>query len=289
MLAINKAGTGVNLNQISLDPPSLAASKITTKQQLNSLVPIQASLSERSSKTAELAQTSAQIKEKVTTAFAQQTARSGVNSVQNNSAEPTAQALRLVDVRGTANEADKRLVAAELSKLQPDILQRLENNKTRVVVCRNSVTEVLTELKNVKPRGWPAGKSWDTVPGLFHPQTNRVIVATRGHNTPEGAHVPKSGDGHGSFNLVIHETMHGLDYRSTPAKLSTSLNFTKARNADLATLDPYEKQSGNAGPEEAFAESAARYYGGDSTDAIRHPKLHGYWAANPLDAKNPRP
>ena len=83
--------------------------------------------------------------------------------------------------------------------------------------------------------------------------------------------------------------MHGVDYRNSPAKLSTSPNFTKARNADLTTLDPYETQTGNAGPEEAFAESAARYYGGDSTDAVRHPKLHSYWATNALNAQNPRP
>jgi len=119
------------------------------------------------------------------------------------------------------------------------------------------------------------------VPGLYEPGNNRVIIATRGAGTPAGAHVPATGDGHGSQNLVIHETMHAVDHTGSP-NYSASPGFTTARNSDQSTLSPYESQPGVAGPEETYAESAARYYGGDPNDATSHPNLHNYWTSDPL-------
>jgi type VI secretion system secreted protein VgrG len=202
----------------------------------------------------------------------------------------TEQAFRLTQAKGTADDMDRALVAAELSKLPPHVLQRMEDNGTKVVVVRNSVTEERTDLKGVQPRGWGPGQTWDSVPGLYDPNTKQVIIATRGHGTPEGAHVPRTGDGHGSSNLVIHEAMHGVDHTGgAGGDLSTSPNFTNARNADSGTLSNYENQPGSAGPEETFAESAARYYGDDPNDAASHPNLHNYWETDPLNPTNYRP
>lgn len=201
----------------------------------------------------------------------------------------TDQAFALTRARGTADDMDRALVAAELSRLPPHVLQRMQDNGTTVAVCRNSVTEVRTDLRGVQPRGWPPGQTWDSVPGLYDPNTREVIIATRGHGTPEGARVPPTGDGHGSSNLVLHEGMHGVDHTGSPNDLSTSPNFNNARNSDLGTLSPYESQPGSAGNEETWAESAARYYGGDNSDAADHPNLHNYWAGDPLNPNNPRP
>ena len=201
----------------------------------------------------------------------------------------TAQAFALTQARGTADDMDRALVAAELSKLPPHVLQRMEDNGTTVAVCRDSVTEVRTDLAGVTPRGWPPGTSWDTVPGLYDPGTNTVIVATRGHDQDDGPYVPPTGDGHGSSNLVIHEAMHSVDHHGPDGNhiSETDENFVNARNNDPAIMaDGYEGTANPAGAEEAYAESAARYYGGDPNDATNHPGLHEYWEGDPL---NPTP
>jgi uncharacterized Zn-binding protein involved in type VI secretion len=199
-------------------------------------------------------------------------------------------ALSLIDIDGTANQQDKLLVALELTKLPPYILEKLKEKGTRVVVCRGSVTEHLTHLRGVHPRGWPPGKTWDAVPGLHSPSRNEVVIATIGH--PGDPHVPKSGEGHGSHNLVVHEVSHAYDHATNG---SASTAFNDARNSDINTLSAYETQPGAAGQEESFAESSARYFGGDASDAQTHPKLHEYWDARstqevqPADPKSGQP
>lgn len=111
-----------------------------------------------------------------------------------------------------------------------------------------------------------------------------MVIATIGH--PNNPHVPNSGEGHGGHNLVLHETAHGLDLGG--GGRSAGADFNAARAADAAGLAPYESQAGSAGQQESYAESAARYYGGDPNDATNHPNLHQYWEGmtNPT---HPRP
>jgi hypothetical protein len=40
-------------------------------------------------------------------------------------------------------------------------------------------------------------------------------------------------------------------------------------------------QAGAAGPEETFAESCARFFGGDATLAAEWKNLHAFWNSNP--------
>lgn len=110
------------------------------------------------------------------------------------------------------------------------------------------------------------------------PEQKAVVVATTGHGTPAGPHVPRTGEGHGSANLVLHEGAHAYDHTGT-TEHSTSEEFGRARTADARTLSAYEAQAGSAGKEESYAESAARYYSGDSADSTQHPNLHEYWKA----------
>jgi hypothetical protein len=195
-------------------------------------------------------------------------------------------ALSLIDIKGTADARDAQLVAQELAKFPPYVLQILRGQGTRIVVCRGSVTEYRTDLRGVHPRGWPPGATWDTVPGLNFAGRNEVVIATVGHGTPAGAHVPATGEGHGSSNLVLHESAHAVDLDGTGAHRSGGAAFNAARTGDAATLGPYESQAGTAGQEETYAESAARYYGGDTTDSANHPNLNQYWVSGPL---NPNP
>lgn len=163
-------------------------------------------------------------------------------------------------------------MVAELIKLPLAGLRALAHK--RVVVCRNSVTEIRTDLRGVRPRGWPEGRTWDNVPGLNDPSGNRVIIATR------NGRIPPPGDGHAASNLVLHEVGHGID--DAVGGGSNTEEFQTARTADQAHLSSYFLQAGAPGLRETYAESLARFYNNDPTDAATYPHLHAYWASDPL-------
>jgi uncharacterized Zn-binding protein involved in type VI secretion len=192
---------------------------------------------------------------------------------------------------GTADATDCRLVANEFTKFPLHMQQALEAKGGKIVVCRGSVTEYRTDLKGVHPRDWPAGATWDTVPGVYSEDKNEVVIATVGHGTPAGAHVPATGEGHGAANLVLHEGAHGIDHNGPASAGSQSPGFTAAHNADKAGLPPYEATnvSPAAAREEAFAEAAARHYGGTPNDAANHPNLSGYFQGDPYAPPAPAP
>jgi toxin lethal factor len=187
----------------------------------------------------------------------------------------------LTSTGGTGTAADARLVRAEVARMPLGALQIMTNNRTKVVACRDNITDYRTDLKGKPPRGWKPGDTWDIVPGVFLGDTNEVVIATRGHGTAAGAHVPISGEGHGAHNLTIHESFHSVDMGGGGAHRSGEADFNTARNADAATLSTYEGQAGAAGQQETYAESAARYYGGDPADAAAHPNLHDFWDKHP--------
>lgn len=80
-------------------------------------------------------------------------------------------------------------------------LKELRDKGVEVIACRDNVTDHRTHLKGVQPRGWPAGKTWENVPG--GQSGNEVVVATTG--TDSKRRVPVRGEGHGSINLTLHE------------------------------------------------------------------------------------
>jgi hypothetical protein len=192
--------------------------------------------------------------------------------------ERLALARSLTETGGKGTAADKELVARELAKLPKSTLEQMKAQGTKVVACQGSVTDYDSKLKGVKPNGWPEGSTWDTVPGMYDPKTNKVVIATIGQNDPGGAHVPLTGEGHGSANLTIHEAMHGVDMGAGGAARSTGTDFGNARGQDIGSLDKYEKQAGVWGPRETWAESSARYYGGGQGTT----GLDNYWKNNPV-------
>lgn len=193
-------------------------------------------------------------------------------------------ATALVVAGGTATQVDVALVVAELAKLPVAALQTLRDNGVKVVAARNSVTDYATDLKGVHPRGWPPGATWDNVPGAYMPDRKAVIIATTGHRTPAGPHVPVTGEGHGSENITVHETTHAVDAFAGPQRNSSSPDFIAARNSDLGGLTAYEQQAVDGGPSETYAESSARVYGGQH-GATQQSALDAYWRAHPLGGK----
>ncbi len=183
----------------------------------------------------------------------------------------------LAVARGSGEGDDAALVAAELAKFPLLALRALERQHTHVVICRGSVTDYLTELRGVQPTGWPDGMTWDNVPGTFSSFNNEVVIAVVS-SEGGGYHVPVTGEGHAAYNLVLHETTHSLDWNGGERRRSINdKQFLAARDADFSSLSAYEQQDGRWGIQETYAESAARYFGGNPNDATQHPNLHAYW------------
>jgi hypothetical protein len=176
--------------------------------------------------------------------------------------------------KGSADASDATLVANRLAAFTVPILTRLKADRTTVVVCRGSVTEYLTQLRGIAPRGWPPGSTWDLVPGTFYPESNEVVLAVIG--PPGYSHIPAKGEGHGSEDVVLHETAHGLDMGGGLPYPSSDEAFKAARDPDFGLLTGYEKQPSPAGEQETFAESAARFFTGRGP---KLPHLDAYWAS----------
>ncbi len=178
---------------------------------------------------------------------------------------------------GSGDMKDAKVVAAQVAKLPLDVIKSMRTNGTKVVACRGNVTDHRPELKGQTPDGWTNGKTWDSVPGLYMGGTaNEVVIGTRGHGTAGGPKVPASGDGHGSFDLVTHEAMHGYDLAGGTPKHDDKA-FQEARTKDLAKLAPYYTQPDPNGLEETYAESAARFFGRDPKMKTDWPNLYKYW------------
>ena len=204
--------------------------------------------------------------------YPSQTDQSTQNTITDNGNGVNAKANSLVHISGTANETDRLLVVNELGKLSNKRLDALIEKNVKIYVVRDSVTEHWKELKGVKPRGWPEGKSWDDVPGGA--SGNTVVVATIG--SEDKRRIPQRGEGHGSVSLVLHEVGHVFEDEGLK-----SAEFAKARQEDLNSLSDYYTQDGEAGMSETYAENFAYYYTDSSKMKKTHPGLFGYF--NPLD------
>ncbi|MEJ7733153.1 MAG: hypothetical protein WKG00_28650 [Polyangiaceae bacterium] len=182
-----------------------------------------------------------------------------------------------VKAGGSASQTDVDAVAEDLAKLPRPVLDYMKANGITVVAAKGSVTDYLKHLKGVRPRGWPPGSGWDSVPGTVN-NNKEVVIATR------DGKVPATGDGHGAYSLTVHETFHAVD---RAAGWSKAPAFVEARDADAANLDAYLKQPGVAGLEEAYAESAAHYFRGDTAWGKKNPNLWQYWETHAGQLRKP--
>lgn len=183
----------------------------------------------------------------------------------------------LVVAGGSGDASDVAAVRAAAAKLPEPVATLFKAKGISIVACRNSVTDFETSLKGRKPRGWPPElkRTWDSVPGTFLDTRACVVIATVA--AAGGRQVtPRSPTTHGAFDLTLHESMHGYDY-VLKHKVLEDARFVAARDADYEALTSYESQKGQAGLEETYAESAARYFGSDPTLAANWPHLRDFW------------
>lgn len=204
-----------------------------------------------------------------TTGVGSATGASGIN------AEKRALLERVVLAAGSANQADVDAVMKEAALLPVSMLQELEAAGMSIRVARNSVTDHMTHLKGVRPRGYPPGATWDNVPGLYSPAHREVVVATDANW--DGSR--RMSNRHGSTSLLLHEVSHALDHaRSYPSNVDQG--FVNARERDLPALgahNSYYVQEGEGGRSETYAETLAMYLNNDPILQRNFPNLYEYW------------
>jgi len=209
----------------------------------------------------------------------------------------------ITNAKGTANKDDAVALAGEAAKLPTDVLRRLNAKGATLVAARGNVPDVIPDLKGVQPNGWPPGMTWDNVPGVYHSSSKQIVACTRDDGGKRkvletGKEITVDGKkvSHGSFSVVLHEAGHGLDFngfndgkQEITAELSSKALFTNRRSKDVsdnkikAPRDNYYLQNSPWGERETFAESTARFFGGDGTLSGNDgwPETAKFWAGKP--------
>lgn len=208
-------------------------------------------------------------------------AREATVSLTEATAEAPSAAL-LVVAGGSGTAEDVAAVGAAAGALPGYVVDHFFDQRVRIVACRGSVTDFEHALRGVVPRGWEAtGRSWDSVPGTYFHDPKRVVIATV--VGPDGARVvpDKATRLHGSDDLVVHESLHGYDY-TLGHRLLRDAGFAEARERDSDGLTGYERQQGQVGLEETFAETGAQHCADPAALGQRCPHLASFWDAMPV-------
>lgn len=149
-----------------------------------------------------------------------------------------------------------------LTRLPLQVLQVLKSSGVTIKVAAN-IPEARPDLANQRPRGWPPGSTFHQ-PAAVHDSNTREIVITR----------------NAQAEVLFHEIGHALD-RAAGSPCSHGSSFMRMYNADKPTLQAdgltYLLQDGEAGPEEAYADSHAWFQEKQSSKQWRYPNLHAYW------------
>jgi hypothetical protein len=149
-------------------------------------------------------------------------------------------------------EADK--MVDRLLKINPSILESLVYEGVEIRLVNGPITNEpeYAYLKGVTPRGWEStGLTWDDVPGAGgNPTIIRIGYSEKGN-------------GHGAYNLELHETFHAIDsYVFNDISQGRPFYSIFLKEADnLFAGNQYQEVY----PEEYFAEVAAMYLLNDTT------------------------
>jgi hypothetical protein len=212
--------------------------------------------------------------ETTTTAAPSETARSrGPSQVQPD--RKSALIGQLVRAGGSATDEDVAVSAERLQQMPVAALERMAARGASVVAARGSVTDHLTELRGVQPRGYPPGRTWDDVQGGYHSGTREAVIATTERN---GRRVIGE---RASADVVLHEAGHAYDHAMGRPSTNDAA-FVAAREQDLDALQrlhsTYFTQPGDAGRSETYAESMAMFFADPNRLQRRLPNLYNYWA-----------
>ncbi|MGX9221930.1 DUF4214 domain-containing protein (plasmid) [Massilia varians] len=177
--------------------------------------------------------------------------------------------------------ADSQKAIDEVARLPKEIQNTLRIARVEIVAFRESIVEVFDELKGKPIPNWPRGYTWDSAPGIFDPNSNKVGFAT--FQKPQAS---------SSVNVFRHEIGHAYDYNM--GDISKSPMFEAAFKKDYEALlaadsisyyytkpdrsepDPSKRTYARA-QSETYAESFAAYYSGRLSWFRDKPNLLNYF------------
>lgn len=179
----------------------------------------------------------------------------------------------------------RRRIEAATASLPDSIWRTLWRAGWRVQLAE-LVVDAAPSLRAERPRGWPAGQTWENTDAVNLPQRRLVVVAEKRRN--RNGEIVSSVRIEGVFR---HELGHAYD-NATGGKLrchSARPEFVAAYDADLQGMMPeqqaeleYYLQGAAAGRQEAYAEAFAIFLGGGSDPEKREaflqafPRVTGY-------------
>lgn len=137
-----------------------------------------------------------------------------------------------------------------------DEIRRLPEEHRRLLASQGSsfalggrVSDVDPSLRDVQPRGWPDGRTWDDADGAYLGGSRQIVVAE----------TTRSGPSERLDGVVRHEAGHAMD--SALGRFSRTEEYQRAFREDTARFNDEQRrehryllQGNNAGQEEAFAE-----------------------------------
>lgn len=137
-----------------------------------------------------------------------------------------------------------------------DEIRQLPEAHRRLLVSQGArfalggrVSDVDPSLRDVQPRGWPEGRTWDDADGAYFGHSRQIVVAES----------TRSGRSERIDGVVRHEAGHAMD--SAMGRFSRTEEYQNAFRQDTARFNDEQRrehryllQPNNAGQEEAFAE-----------------------------------
>lgn len=188
----------------------------------------------------------------------------------------------------TSSGGDAEAQIRHLQDLDPRLSPLL--GQQHWVAVPNSVSEDSTANMNFneQPRGYQSAGADSK---LRYSDLEGTYV-DKAHNRNDPHIIAATGQGRlrsGSFDTLFHETAHGVD--EAPDNASDKVRKDGLRSAQREFVDAYNNDKSlwtpgtddyyfknDAGGSEAFAESFARYFGGDPTLQQKWPGMYKYWA-----------
>ena len=145
---------------------------------------------------------------------------------------------------GKPSGALRRSHEAKYRRVPADVREALESDGVRVHFTDGPITTVFKDAKGVRPRGWTAGSTWDSVSSGYRSSTKELVFGV--------------GRGSSAGNVIAHECGHAVD-EVFAARMGLATMFSRSPSfmgayKKVTWTNPYFAQKGHAGRPEAFAE-----------------------------------
>lgn len=166
-----------------------------------------------------------------------------------------------VEIRGDVSPDLANRARAYVDSLSDRVKQTLVSRGAKIAVGRR-FGDVLPDLADVHPRGWPEGLTWSHVDGGYVEPYRLALACEEVKDDRSGEFVRSTR----TIGVLSHETGHAYDHALD--RFSGSSEFRQAYTRDVESLSERDKrfvtyylQPGQAGPEEVFAELFGRLTG----------------------------